>query len=106
MTGGQGADDEVLGSAEFFDLSTQQWTMVIIVILRFTIEEVKSESDKNIQVSSLKVARTEHVMSLIYGVPTIIGWLHHTIYHYHHIHYYQHHIHHHHHLSDNDHQAE
>ena len=29
MTGGQGADDEVLGSAEFFDLSTQQWTMVI-----------------------------------------------------------------------------
>jgi len=51
VTGGQGGDDEVLGSAEFFDLATQQWTMV----------------------SSLKVARTEHVMSLIYGVPTIIG---------------------------------
>ena len=49
--------------------------------------------------SSLKVARTEHVMSLIYGVPTIIGWLHHTIYHYLHIH-------HHHHLNDDDHQAE
>ena len=55
--------------------------------------------DKNIQVSSLKVARTEHVMSLIYGVPTIIGWLHHTIYHHHHIHYR-------HHLNDDDHQAE
>ena len=39
-------------------------------------------------------------MSLIYGVPTIIGWLHHTIYHHHHIH-------HHHHLNDDDdHQAE
>ena len=33
VTGGQGADDEVLGSAEFFDLSTQQWTMVIIMII-------------------------------------------------------------------------
>ena len=30
VTGGQGENDEVLGSAEFFDLSTQQWTMVII----------------------------------------------------------------------------
>ena len=70
------------------------------IVFRFTIEEVKSESDKNIQVSSLKVARTEHVMSLIYGVPTIIGWIHHTIYHHHHIN-------HHHHLNDDDHhQAE
>ena len=34
VTGGQGADDEVLGSAEFFDLSTQQWTMVIIMMIR------------------------------------------------------------------------
>ena len=33
VTGGQGADDEVLGSAEFFDLSTQQWTMVIFKII-------------------------------------------------------------------------
>ena len=35
MTGGQGADDEVLGSAEFFDLSTQQWTMVIIIDIKY-----------------------------------------------------------------------
>ena len=33
VTGGQGADDEVLGSAEFFDLSTQQWTMVIVMMI-------------------------------------------------------------------------
>ena len=32
VTGGQGGDDEVLGSAEFFDLATQQWTMVIMMM--------------------------------------------------------------------------
>ena len=34
----------------------------------------KNDNANKYQVSSLKVARTEHVMSLIYGVPTIIGW--------------------------------
>ena len=28
VTGGQGEGDEVLGSAEFYDIATQQWTMV------------------------------------------------------------------------------
>ena len=51
VTGGLGEDDEVLGSAEFYDVNTGEWTLV----------------------SSLKVARTEHVMSLVYGIPTIIG---------------------------------
>ena len=34
-----------------YDINTEEWT----------------------QVSSLKVARTEHAMSLVYGIPTIIG---------------------------------
>ena len=42
MTGGQGGDDEVLGSAEFFDLATQQWTMVIMMMVMMVrmIEDV------------------------------------------------------------------
>ena len=51
VTGGLGEEDEVLGSAEFYDVNTEEWT----------------------QVSSIKVARTEHAMSLVYGIPTIIG---------------------------------
>jgi len=51
ISGGLGGNDEVLGSAEFYDINTEEWT----------------------QVSSLKVARTEHAMSLVYGIPTIIG---------------------------------
>ena len=64
MTGGQGEGDEVLGSAEFYDIATQQWTMVRCMKVSMKLLP---------QVSSLKVPRTEHVMSLIYGVPTIIG---------------------------------
>lgn len=51
VTGGLGADGQVLHSAEFYDLKAQKWT----------------------QVSSLKVGRTEHSMALIYGIPTVIG---------------------------------
>ena len=53
VTGGLGENDEVLGSAEFYDIESGEWTLV----------------------SSMKVARTEHVMSLVYGIPTIIGKL-------------------------------
>ncbi len=48
---GLGVDNEVLDSAEFYDLTADKWT----------------------QTSALKVGRTEHVMSLVYGIPTVIG---------------------------------
>ena len=51
VTGGLGENDEVLSSAEFYDLATGEW----------------------IRVSSMQMGRTEHTMSLIHGVPTIIG---------------------------------
>ena len=51
VTGGLGREDEVLASAEFYDLKTQQWQLV----------------------SGLKLARTEHTMSLVAGLPTVIG---------------------------------
>ena len=51
VTGGLGDDDEVLDSAEFFDLKTKKWTLT----------------------SSLKQGRTEHSMSIVYGIPTVIG---------------------------------
>ena len=51
VTGGLGKDDEVLASAEFYDVETRQWQ----------------------QVSGLKLARTEHSMSLVSGLPTVIG---------------------------------
>ena len=51
VTGGLGREDEVLASAEFLDIETRQWQ----------------------QVSGLKLARTEHSMSLVAGLPTVIG---------------------------------
>ncbi len=48
---GLGVDNEVLDSAEFYDLTADKWT----------------------QTSALKVGRTEHVMGLVYGIPTVIG---------------------------------
>ncbi len=51
VTGGLGEDDQVLDSAEFFDVKTRQWTLV----------------------SSMKQGRTEHSMAIIYGIPTAIG---------------------------------
>ena len=48
---GLGEKGLVLDSAEFLDLKTKKWT----------------------KTSSLKVGRTEHVMSLVYGIPTVIG---------------------------------
>ena len=51
VTGGLGREDEVLASAEFYDLKTKQWQLV----------------------SGLKLARTEHTMSLVAGLPTVIG---------------------------------
>ena len=51
VTGGLGREDEVLASAEFLDLETREWQ----------------------QVSGLKLARTEHTMSLVAGLPTVIG---------------------------------
>ena len=51
VTGGLGVDGNVLHSAEFYDIKAQKWS----------------------QVSSLKIGRTEHVMALIYGIPTAIG---------------------------------
>jgi hypothetical protein len=51
VTGGLGEKDEVLASGEFYDVSTGEWSMV----------------------SSMVMARTEHVMSLVYGLPTVIG---------------------------------
>ena len=51
VTGGLGQEDEVLASAEFYDLKTKQWQLV----------------------SGLKLARTEHTMSLVAGLPTVIG---------------------------------
>ena len=51
VTGGLGSSDEVLDSVEFYDLDKSSWT----------------------RVSSLKVARAEHTMSLIYGLPTVEG---------------------------------
>ena len=48
---GLGENGLVLDSAEFLDLNTKKWT----------------------KTSSLKVGRTEHVMSLVYGIPTVIG---------------------------------
>lgn len=41
----------VLDSVEFLDLETNKWTLV----------------------SSMKVGRMEHIMSLIYGIPTVVG---------------------------------
>ena len=41
----------MLDSAEFYDVEKNEWT----------------------KVSGLKIARTEHTMSLIYGIPTVIG---------------------------------
>ena len=46
-----GENGLVLDSAEFLDLKTKKWT----------------------KTSSLKVGRTEHVMALVYGIPTVIG---------------------------------
>ena len=51
VTGGVGEDGDVLASGEFYDIRTGEWSMV----------------------SSMVVARTEHVMSLVYGIPTVIG---------------------------------
>ncbi len=48
---GLGDNDEVLDSAEFFDVNENRWILT----------------------SSLKQGRTEHAMSLVYGIPTIIG---------------------------------
>ena len=48
---GLGENGLVLDSAEFLDLNTKKWT----------------------KTSSLKVGRTEHVMALVYGIPTVIG---------------------------------
>ena len=51
VTGGLGEEDEVLASGEFYDVSTGEWSMV----------------------GSMVMARTEHVMSMVYGMPTVIG---------------------------------
>ena len=51
---GLGIENEVLDSAEFYDLTADKWT----------------------QTSALKVGRTEHVMGLVYGIPTVIGGKH------------------------------
>ncbi len=51
VSGGLGENDEVLDSAEFLNLDTKEWT----------------------KVSPLKIPRTEHTMSLVYGIPTVIG---------------------------------
>ena len=51
LLGGLGRDGNVLHSAEFYDIQDKKWS----------------------QVSSLKVGRTEHVMALVYGIPTVIG---------------------------------
>ena len=51
---GLGIENEVLDSAEFYDLAADKWT----------------------QTSALKVGRTEHVMGLVYGIPTVIGGKH------------------------------
>lgn len=48
---GLGAEGTVLHSTEFLDLKENKW----------------------IKTSSLKVGRTEHVMALVYGIPTVIG---------------------------------
>eukprot|EP00095_Tigriopus_kingsejongensis_P003416 maker-scaffold1126_size61158-snap-gene-0.11 protein:Tk03416 transcript:maker-scaffold1126_size61158-snap-gene-0.11-mRNA-1 annotation:"hypothetical protein TRIADDRAFT_56004" len=53
VTGGLSDNEEVLDSAEFFDLQTEEWTIT----------------------SGMKIGRTEHVMSLVYGIPTVIGGL-------------------------------
>ena len=50
---GFGASGEVLDSAEFLSSSSLRWTVA----------------------SSLKQARAEHGMALVYGVPTAIGGL-------------------------------
>lgn len=51
VTGGLGDKDQVLDTAEFFNLETSEWT----------------------RVSALKIPRTEHTMNLVYGIPTVIG---------------------------------
>ena len=51
VTGGIGDDGDVLASGEFYDVEIGEWSMV----------------------SSMVVARAEHVMSLVNGVPTVIG---------------------------------
>ena len=51
VAGGLGSSDEVLDSVEFYDLDKNDWT----------------------RVSSMKVPRAEHTMSLIYGLPTVMG---------------------------------
>lgn len=51
VTGGLGPNDVVLDSVEFYDIAKNEWS----------------------KVSSLKIPRTEHVMSLVYGIPTVIG---------------------------------
>ena len=36
-------------------------------------EDDCNDTSQNNQVSSMKVARTEHTLSLVYGLPTIVG---------------------------------
>ena len=66
VTGGLGAGDEVLSSAEFYDVNTEEWHQV-------TAGNTVHMTDTLTQVSSMKVARTEHTLSLVYGLPTIVG---------------------------------
>ncbi len=51
VTGGLGENGQVLHTTEFYDVKEKKWT----------------------KTSSMKIARTEHAMSLIYGIPTVIG---------------------------------
>ncbi|XP_040571187.1 uncharacterized protein [Lepeophtheirus salmonis] len=53
VSGGLGPEKQVLDSVEFYDILTQKWTLT----------------------SALKVGRTEHTMSLVYGIPTVTGGL-------------------------------
>ncbi len=48
---GLGVENDVLDSAEFYDILHNKWT----------------------QTSALKIGRTEHAMGLVYGIPTVIG---------------------------------
>eukprot|EP00096_Caligus_rogercresseyi_P005548 TRINITY_DN2131_c0_g1_i2.p1 TRINITY_DN2131_c0_g1~~TRINITY_DN2131_c0_g1_i2.p1 ORF type:complete len:555 (+),score=117.14 TRINITY_DN2131_c0_g1_i2:130-1794(+) len=53
VSGGLGSQRQVLDSVEFYDIPKGEWTLT----------------------SALKIGRTEHAMSLVYGIPTVIGGL-------------------------------
>ena len=48
-------------------------TPMLLIFTYLLNEDDCNDTFQNNQVSSMKVARTEHTLSLVYGLPTIVG---------------------------------